>query len=162
MPRKRRLIPAGLPPRLLWLLFAYFEWRAGRESPRGGWLPEPRFAWRWAGNALVAGSWSGPGGRWRTGQAAVEPMIPCTAPKGVGPLEEFGYAFGALPEAARAVLAGFVANCNRPWPPRDEEEGEGWTGLLQALDLGPGDFEKALLSSFELLGEAARTRGLIG
>lgn len=147
MPRKRRLVPAGVPPRVMGLLFAWFEYRTVIQHPRAMW-PDFTFRWELHGQA------------WTAHESVC--LIPSTAPRRVSDVEEFGAGFTRLHHLDQWVLSRLVYNAARPWPPtRDDEEENGWLEVLDRLGVKPMAFERLLMSAFVNLTDMTRRRGLI-
>lgn len=134
--------PDILPDRLWGLLNRWAEWRSVIGYPKSMRLPEPTQRWEFAGQVL----------RGSLGFC----LIPSTAPKAPGKVEEFNLAFLSLDIDQQAYVLALVELQGEPWL-----EGSAWRRFLSALSLTRDQYERLLRSALRRLARAARKRGLI-
>lgn len=134
--------PQNVPDKVLSLLFRWFEWREGLESPKSLRLPEATYRWRMKGGHLVA-----------------EPgfcIEPSTAPHQPSRLWDFNSAFLDLGKEQRAYVFALVKFQSEPWL-----KGEKWRLFFRLLNLRPRPYEALLLNALLRLTKNARKRRLL-
>lgn len=146
MPRRRRLVPEKIPPKVMGLLFAWCEFGPSMRHSRAMW-PEITRRWVLVGQVLV-------------GYEEVC-LIASTATPRVSDVEEFGWGFWGLAETDRAALEGLVANASKAWPPPGDEDEGGWRGFLELNGWREREYEEILKTAFFNLVMTCKDRSLI-
>jgi hypothetical protein len=139
--RRAKHPPDLLPPWLWALLERWREWRSVIGCPKSLRLPEESAKWELKGKALIA--IPGPD------------LIPSTAPREPGKVEEFNLAFMELGIGHQACVLALIELQQDPWL-----EGEAWMRFLTVLKLTPDQYERHLREALHSLKAAARKRGL--